>query len=85
MRRPVAIIDAGGGFLERIGAQVIQHWYTQLGELTLPDAQRRFGIHLGVLLHERDLPITVTERHQITVVAPVHRLVAGRLFRSPLK
>ena len=71
--------------LEWIGPQIVQHGHAQLGESALPDAQRRLGIELGVLLHEGDFPIADTDRHQVAVVAPVEEALRGDSSASPLK
>src|SRR5262245_66038681 len=62
---PVAVVYAFGRPLERIGAQVVQHWHTQFCEVPLPDPDWSFRIHFGVLLHQGYLPVTHAKAHQV--------------------
>jgi hypothetical protein len=57
----------------------------QLQEITLPNARRRFGINLSMLLHEGDLPILNSDRHQVAIVAPVQKFMARWFLRVALE
>ena len=85
MGHPVAVVDARRAALERVGAQVVQVREAQLGELTLPHADRRFGGDLRVLLEERGFPLLVADGHQVAVVGPVDELLARRLLHLALE
>src|SRR4051794_19984988 len=52
VRGPIGVKLTGWPALERIGAQVVQHGDTQFQKVALPNAERSFGVNLGMLLHE---------------------------------
>src|SRR5262249_37857573 len=76
MRVPIGVVYACRSALERIGAQIVDIRRPQLRKFTLPNPKWRVRTDLGVLLHERDLPLEDTNGHQITIVAPVKELLA---------
>src|SRR5262245_50580207 len=77
---PIRVVDARRRPLEWIGTQVVQVRHAQRRKLALPDAERKLGAYLGVLLQKADLPVTNSERHQVAVIAPVEEAFAGRLL-----
>ena len=66
-------------------AQVVQVREAQLGELTLPHADRRLGGDLRVLLEERGFPILVADGHQVAVVGPIDEFLPRRLLHLALQ
>src|SRR5262249_8498000 len=73
---PVAVEHAGRTALEWIGAQIVHHWRAQPGETALPYAEGSFWIHLGMLLHEGQLPAVDSQCEQVAVIAPVEEFLA---------
>ncbi len=57
--------------LERIGAQIEQHWKAQLNHRLLPDTEA-----LGLLFEEHRLPLIVAKASKVAVVGPVEELAA---------
>src|SRR5262245_53793264 len=71
LRKVAAVQGTLRTTLEWIGTQVVEHWRAESRELALPRTTGKFRTDLPVLLHERDLPVSLSDRHQIAVVRPI--------------
>jgi len=69
---PFAVFERSGTLLERIGAQVVDLWNPEVGEIPLPDVES--GVFL---LLEGDLLLIDAQGDQVAVVTPVEECFAG--------